>query len=30
MRSLFESGVKKVKEGMTTVEEIMRITLEDE
>ena len=30
MKTLFESGVKKMKEGMTTVEEIMRITLENE
>ncbi len=30
MLTLFESGIKKVKEGVTTVEETMRITLENE
>lgn len=30
MSTLFENGMKKVKEGTTTVEETMRITLEDE
>jgi len=30
MSTLFESGIKKVTEGLTTVEETMRITLESE
>lgn len=30
MQTLFESGIKKVKEGITTVEEVMRMTLENE
>lgn len=30
MQTLFESGVKKVKEGVTSAEEVMRITLENE
>jgi len=30
MKTLFENGVRKVKEGVTTVEETMRITLEND
>ena len=30
MRSLFEGGIQKVKEGLTSLEEVMRMTLESE